>query len=150
MSKADTGRSPAVHGGGCLCGAIRYEIEGELAPVQICHCEDCRKAQGSAFAANMPLSTEQFRLTAGETRLRAYESSPGKERVFCSVCGSPLFSRFSGRPGTVRIRAGTLDPGAPVEVGFHFFTASKADWWSISDDLPRYPGARPPAQMPGF
>jgi hypothetical protein len=143
MSKADAANSSTSHGGGCLCGAIRYEIVGPLAPLQICHCEDCRKAQGSAFAANMPVSAERFRLTAGETRLRAYESSPGKERVFCSACGSPLFSRAAGRPGVVRIRAGTLDPGAPATIAFHFFTASKADWWPILDALPQYAGDRP-------
>jgi hypothetical protein len=136
MSKADARR------GGCLCGAVRYEIDGELAPIQICHCQDCRKAQGSAFAANIPVAVEHFRLTAGEAQLRAYESSPGKERVFCQVCGSPLFSRFAARPGVVRIRAGTLDPGAGLSVGFHFLTESKADWWTISDDLPRHRGAR--------
>jgi hypothetical protein len=138
-----------MHGGGCLCGAIRYEVEGDLAPIQICHCEDCRKAQGSAFAANVPVATERFRLTTGETRLRAYESSPGKERLFCSACGSPLFSRLLDRPGTVRIRAGTLDRSAPLHVGFHFFTASKAGWWPILDALPRYAGPRPDAAAPG-
>ncbi len=143
MSKADAGRPSGSHAGGCLCGAIRYQIDGDLAPIQVCHCEDCRKAQGSAFAANVPVASEQFRLTAGDGRLRAYESSPGKERLFCSACGSPLFSRLAGLPGVVRIRAGTLDGGAPVELGFHFFTASKAAWWPILDDLPRHAGARP-------
>ena len=142
MSKAD-GVDVASHGGGCLCGAIRYEIDGALPPIQICHCEDCRKAQGSAFAANMPIAAENFRLTAGQANLRAYESSPGKERLFCSACGSPLFSRLADRPGWVRVRAGTLDPGAAAAVGFHFHTASKADWWPILDDRPQYPGARP-------
>ena len=143
MSKADTDGPSTKHGGGCLCGAIRYQIEGDLAPIQICHCEDCRKAQGSAFAANIPVSMDRFEVTNGEAQLRAYDSSPGKERVFCSVCGSPLFSRLLGRPGVVRIRAGTLDRGPDLDVGFHFFTASKAGWWPILDDLPRYAGARP-------
>lgn len=136
MSKVD------AHAGGCLCGAVRFEIVGDLAPIQICHCEDCRKAQGSAFAANMPVAVERLRLISGQDLLRAYESSPGKARVFCSTCGSPLFSRLAARPDVVRIRAGTLDPGAPTSVGFHFFTDSKADWWTIDDDLPRHPGAR--------
>ena len=143
MSKAEPASQGATHTGACLCGAVRYEIDGDLAPIQICHCEDCRKAQGSAFAANMPVPTERFRLVAGERQLRAYESSPGKERVFCEVCGSPIFSRFAARPGVVRIRAGTLDAPSSTSVGFHFFTTSKADWWPILDDLPRYPGARP-------
>jgi hypothetical protein len=144
MSKAEADRAFSVQRGGCLCGAIRFEIAGDLAPIQICHCEDCRKAQGSAFAANIPVLAERFRVSAGETLVRAYESSPGKERMFCSKCGSPLLSRFSQRPGVVRIRAGALDVGAPIDVGLHFFTASKADWWPILDDLPRYAGALPP------
>jgi hypothetical protein len=143
MSKADPDASSSVHRGGCLCEAVRYQIDGDLAPIQVCHCEDCRRAQGSAFAANVPVDAERFRLIAGDARLRAYESSPGKERVFCSVCGSPLFSRSSAHPGKVRIRAGSLDADAPVRIGFHFFTASKAGWWPILDDLPRYPGPRP-------
>ena len=143
MSKAEPASQGAAHTGKCLCGAVRYEIDGDLAPIQICHCEDCRKAQGSAFAANLPTPTDRFRLLAGEDQLRAYESSPGKERVFCSVCGSPIFSRFAARPGIVRIRAGTLNPPLTASVSFHFYTASKADWWPILDDLPRYPGARP-------
>ncbi len=142
MSKADADPDAALRSGGCLCGAVRYEIRGDLAPIQVCHCGDCRKAQGSAFATNIPVAADRFRLTSGETSLRAYESSPGKERVFCTACGSPLFSRVSARPGAVRIRAGTLDADVPARLGFHFFTASKARWWPIGDDLPQYPGAR--------
>jgi len=143
MSRADLAGPGPVHGGSCLCGAVRYEIGGELAPIQICHCEDCRKAQGSAFAANMPVPTQRFRLVSGEARLRAYESSPGKERVFCSVCGSPIFSRSAAHPGVVRIRAGTMDAPVQATLAFHFFTASKAAWWPILGDLPSYPGPRP-------
>lgn len=129
--------------GSCLCGAVRYEVSGDLAPIQLCHCEDCRKAQGSAFGANMPVAAENFRLVSGQSDLRAYESSPGKERVFCGTCGSPILSRLTANPAVVRVRVGTLDAPVAAPLAFHFHTASKADWWEITDGLPQYPGPRP-------
>ncbi|HVM99386.1 MAG TPA: GFA family protein [Caulobacteraceae bacterium] len=129
--------------GRCLCGAVTYEIAGALAGVQLCHCSQCRRASGSAFAANMPVRAGNFRITAGERTLKAYESSPGKERVFCGACGSPIISRSVAAPGWVRVRAGTLDEPAATSAAFHFHTDSRAGWLPITDDLPRYPGERP-------
>jgi hypothetical protein len=129
--------------GACLCGAVKYEIAGELAPVELCHCSMCRRASGSAFASNMSVRAEDFRVTHGEASLKSYESRPGKERLFCAACGSPIISRSRGDPGTVRVRAGTLDEPAPTHVAFHFHVASKASWLLIADDLPQYPAARP-------
>lgn len=129
--------------GSCLCGAIQFEIEGPLPPVQLCHCADCRKAQGTAFAANVPVSTDNLKWTQGQDHLRAFESSPGKERVFCPTCGSPIFSRRPDTPGILRLRAGVLNAPTGLALGFHFYTADKADWWEITDDLPQHPGERP-------
>ena len=133
-----------MHTGSCLCGAVTFEIDGELAPVQFCHCSQCRRASGTAFASNIPVKAERFRLLAGADSLKAYESSPGKQRVFCATCGSQLFSRTSAHPGNLRLRAGTLDEPATPPPAFHFHVASKAGWWAITDDLPQYPGPRPP------
>ena len=129
--------------GSCLCGAVKYEIAGDLAPIQLCHCSMCRRASGTAFAANLPVRMADFRIVAGAASLRAYESHPGKERVFCGECGSPIISRSRGDPGMVRVRAGTLDEPAPTHAAFHFHVASKASWLPITDDLPQYPAARP-------
>jgi hypothetical protein len=132
-----------MHAGSCLCGAVRFEIAGPLAPIQLCHCDACRKAQGSAFGANIPVAAEDFRLLAGQDAMRAYESSPGKERVFCGTCGSPIISRLTAAPQVVRLRAGTLDAPVGAPLTSHAYVASKADWWPIEDDLPQYPGPRP-------
>lgn len=129
--------------GSCLCGAVRFEISAALQPIQACHCGQCRKAQGSAFATNVPVATKDLRFICGEDRLTAYQSTPGKERVFCATCGSPIMSRLTSKPEVVRIRAGSLDNPTGGKVGFHFYVASKADWWEITDDLPQYPDARP-------
>ncbi|KAF0807617.1 glutathione-dependent formaldehyde-activating protein [Alcanivorax xiamenensis] len=132
-----------MYTGQCLCGGVRFRIEGELAPVQVCHCSQCRHAQGTPFATNIPVPTDAFHLDAGEDLLKGFESTPGKERVFCGHCGSPLFSRRADLPEVVRIRAGLINGPLDVRPAWHAFTASKADWWSINDDLPCYPEGYP-------
>ena len=130
--------------GRCLCGGVRYEIDGPTAPVQLCHCGQCRKAQGSAFGANMPVASAAFRLVQGGELLREYRHTPPKRRVFCGTCGSPLFSQRDDTPDVVRLRVGTLDgDAAGLEIGFHIQTASKAAWWSIDDDRPAYSNEAP-------
>lgn len=127
-----------MHTGSCLCKGVAFEINGPLAAIQICHCSQCRKAQGSAFASNIQVEAANFRLLRGAELLKEYESSPGKQRVFCGNCGSPVYSRRDDKPGVLRLRAGTLDGELATQPGFHFYTASKANWWSIDDELPRY------------
>ena len=125
--------------GGCLCGAVRYEVEGELAPIQLCHCGQCRKAQGGAFAANLPVAAAAFLLIQGQDVLREHRASPGKRRVFCGGCGGPVFSQRDATPQTLRLRVGGLDDTTGLTVGFHIHAASAAAWRPITDDLPRYP-----------
>lgn len=132
-----------MHQGSCLCGAVRYQVEGELAPIQICHCSQCRKAQGTAFVTNIPVRESAFVLLGGAEQLKAYESSPGKQRVFCADCGSPIYSRTSKLPGVLRIRAGSLEGELETRPGGHAFTASRANWWDIHDDLPQYSAFKP-------
>ncbi|MGO4724774.1 MULTISPECIES: GFA family protein [unclassified Inquilinus] len=98
--------------GSCLCGAVRYEIDGLDMPVGHCHCTTCRKAHASAFTTTAGVLREHFRWIAGEDLLRDYESSAGKLRRFCSVCGTHLVadgrrSRMSscGWPRSTRIPA---------------------------------------------
>jgi len=124
--------------GSCLCGAIRYEISGGLGPFVLCHCAQCRKAQGSAFAANVVVRASDFRIVAGGDALAAYESSPGKRRHFCRICGSPIISTRDALRDVVRVRIGTLDAPIDARPTAHIFAASKAEWYEILDELPRY------------
>src|SRR5919198_3308119 len=129
--------------GSCLCGAIKYEVLGELGPIVLCHCSMCRKAQGTAFAANAPVDADRFRLVAGREVLRGYRSSPGKWRYFCSVCGSPIYSKRDARDDVVRLRIGTLDSKIAVKPGAHIYVGSKAEWFDILDDLPQHAELEP-------
>lgn len=123
--------------GSCLCGRVRYEIDGELGPAIYCHCRLCRKASGSAFATNASVAAQAFRFVAGESLVRGYESSPGQLRKFCSGCGSPILKTNAEQPDTLRIRLGSLDGAPDVSVVGHIFVGSKASWHSIEDDLPQ-------------
>lgn len=129
--------------GSCLCGAVAFEVSGALAPIQVCHCGQCRKAQGGPFATNIPVNREDFRLLRGEDRLRAFESSPGKRRWFCVTCGAPIYSERDSLPGVLRLRAGTLDGDLPVAPEGHYHVASKANWWPLEEGLPCFPQGKP-------
>lgn len=124
--------------GSCLCGGVKFRIQGELAPIQICHCEQCRKAQGGPFASNIPVEATAFEWLAGRELLLQFESSPGKLRHFCSRCGAPVYSERSSLPGVMRVRAGLIDGPLPTQVESHAYVASKANWWPINDDLPQH------------
>ncbi len=129
---------PELHHGACLCQGVRFTIEGPLAPIQICHCAQCRRAQGGPFVANIPVDSDRLRFVSGQALLRRYESSPGKLRAFCSVCGSPVYSQRASLPGVVRIRAGLLAEPVGTVPQFHMHVDSRCSWWPIHDELPRY------------
>ena len=124
--------------GSCLCGVIAYKIHSDLGPIVMCHCSRCRKANGSAFAANAAVSTKDFKLTSGEGFMAEFESSPGVFRVFCGNCGSPLYSRRQITPEIIRLRIGTLDTAIEGKPSVHIFVGSKAEWVEICDDLPQH------------
>lgn len=130
--------------GSCLCGGVQFTIQGDLEPIQVCHCQQCRKAQGTPFATNIPAQASAFQITKGSELLSGFESSPGKKRMFCSRCGSPIFSRRDAAPEVVRIRAGTLNEDLSCRPVAHFYTASKCNWWPINDGLPQFSEAYVP------
>ncbi|MFI5314998.1 MAG: GFA family protein [Myxococcota bacterium] len=103
-----------------------------------CHCSDCRRASGSAFAANAGVARQDFRVAAGTDLLRSYESSPNKFRWFCSRCGSPIYTVIPSEPNGVRIRLGTLEDDPGIRPDFHIFVGSKAPWHAITDELAQF------------
>jgi hypothetical protein len=128
-----------VHKGSCLCGSVRYEIDGELGDFGYCHCRSCRKASGSAHAANAPVDRERFRLLGGGETLREFASSPGKMRVFCSRCGSPIYAYLAAKPEIFRIRLGSLDTPFEKQPKAHSWVSDKAPWAPITGPLPQFP-----------
>ena len=130
-----------MHAGSCLCGAIKYEVHGELSDFGHCHCRSCRKTSGSASGANAGVERTAFTLLSGADTLREYESSPGKLRVFCSRCGSPIYAYLTKSPDVLRIRLGSLDTPFTKRARAHTFVSDKADWEDIEafSSLPQFP-----------
>jgi hypothetical protein len=127
-----------VYQGSCLCGEIRYTIDGELSDFGHCHCRSCQKASGSAFASNAGVDRADLTLSDPNGRLREYQSSPGKLRAFCGRCGSPLYAYLQATPDVVRIRLGSLDTPFDGRAKAHTFVAEKACWHTIAGDLPQF------------
>ena len=127
-----------MYEGSCLCGQVRYRIDSELSEYGYCHCRSCRKASGTAYAANAGVDRRHFTLFDPAGLLREYESSPGKFRAFCGNCGSPLFAYLAKSRDLIRLRLGTLDTPFTKEARARFFVADKAPWHKIHGDLPQF------------
>jgi hypothetical protein len=130
-----------VHGS-CLCGGVRYEINGRLTPLQLCHCSLCRKASGSAFNAGLAAKRTAFRWVSGEDLIQRFATPSGYERTFCRVCGSPV-PRDDEEEVYTSLPAGTLDDDPGSRPLRHIFVGSKAPWFQITDDLPRFAAHAP-------
>ncbi|MEM7426288.1 MAG: GFA family protein [Pseudomonadota bacterium] len=126
--------TPETYRGGCLCGAVLYEIEGPLRSVVGCHCVQCRKTSGHHVAATQG-DADKLRITGGE-RLTWYRSSPEAERGFCADCGSNLFWRRIGNP-MISIFAGTLQDGHGLTMECHIHADTPGAHYVISDGLPQ-------------
>jgi hypothetical protein len=133
--------------GHCLCTAIRFRIQGPLAPIQVCHCSQCRRAQGTALATNVPVQASAFTLEQGADMLTAYEASPGKQRVFCKGCGSPVYSQRDSLPGVLRLRIGLINEDIDAPLAAHFYAGSKANWWPVCDGVPQFEAGPDSAPM---
>ena len=131
--------------GSCHCGAVRFEID-EVRALTHCHCTNCRKLTGAAFASYAHVEAEKFRFVAGEDMTDAYESAPGSFRQRCKACGCLTPGRAPYLK-TVSVPAGLLDDDPVARPRLHVFTSSRAPWWTIADDLPQYdkwvPGHEP-------
>jgi hypothetical protein len=120
--------------GGCLCGAVRYEVRGALRDVVVCHCSRCRRTHGHV-GAYTEVASDALRLL--EDRGLRWYVADGRERGFCRECGASLFWRVPG-DGPVSIAAGTLDEPTGLRTMAHIFVDSKGDYYEIHDDLPRF------------
>ena len=126
--------------GGCHCGAIRYEVDGEPIVHALCHCTDCRRHAGAPMVGWTMYPKGALKLTKGVPK--TYKSSENGRRQFCPDCGTALAMRVDYEPGQIDVSLPTLDQpeGAPPE--FHIFTASRIPWFEVRDALPRFEAGR--------
>lgn len=125
--------------GGCLCGAVRYEVSGDPQRFYHCHCMRCRKSSGTGHATNLFMAEAQLVFQEGESLLKRYKVPEAElfTRQFCSNCGSSV-ARFIPERDAVVIPAGSLDSAAPINPQARIFWDSRAEWSCDGDTLPRY------------
>ncbi len=122
--------------GGCLCGAVRYQLRGAPDWSSHCHCRSCQKATGAAFATWAGVKEENFQVTRG--RLAICISSPGVKRGFCDQCGSSLTYVGDGWPGQIAVLAATLDEPGLANPTANVYVEDKLPWVHLDDNLTQY------------
>ncbi len=122
--------------GGCPCGAIRYEIAAMPLSVYACHCTDCQRRSGSAFALNMPVETKALRIVAGTPKgwRAANPSGVATTSWFCGDCSGRIYGERDGRPQVMVVRAGTLDDTSWLRPAAHNFMRSAQPWEIVSGE----------------
>jgi hypothetical protein len=127
---------PSVVTGKCLCGEVSYEISGNLGIFQYCHCSRCRKFTGSAHAANLIVTPDQFEWISGEEYVGRYELEEAKHfaTCFCKKCGSSL-PWVTKTAKAVVVPAGTLDGDPGIRPSQNIFWGSKACWYEDASGL---------------
>ncbi len=119
--------------GSCLCGNVSYKVSGKVGEIVHCHCKTCRKAHGSAFSSVAAVTESEFHLE-GANYLNYFESSKGKKRYFCSICGTQVYAKKEGVPHIV-LRLGSLDNDPCSSEKKHIWVSQKASWYSINSKL---------------
>ncbi len=117
--------------GECLCGTVRYTVDGSIDEIAICHCSQCRRANGGAFNVGAPVNADRVTFERRDS-IGEFQSSPGKFRAFCKNCGAPIYSRTEALPGVYRLRAGLItDLPKPK----HLYQIHYDSCWDWTDDI---------------
>ena len=130
-----------LHSGECLCGGVRYVVNGELRDVVVCHCSRCRRTHGHV-AAYTACAAKDLDVVA-DTTLVWYQSD-GRVRGFCNRCGASLFWQAFDRP-TISIAAGTLDEPTGLRTIAQIHTDDPGDYYSDLGEGEIHPGGLPDA-----
>ncbi len=136
--------------GGCLCGAIRYESDGDVMFALRCHCRDCQRQSGAASVAAIRVPAAQFRISKGTPKRFVTHGDSGNEitRSFCGDCGTPLYVQVATRPDMVGLRICTLDDPGWFRPDADIFVRSAQPWEPIDPTVPQYPDYPPGKAYP--
>lgn len=124
--------------GHCECGRVRFEVGGRINDFSHCHCSQCRRLHGAAFASFAGVARDSFRYVSGESDVKVYASSPSHERLFCCECGSNIMVVLQQEPESLYLSMSVIEGDPPRPPGYHIFVGSKAVWHDISDNLAQF------------
>lgn len=134
--------------GGCLCGAIRYEVSAPLEKLITCYCTDCQRTSGTGASVNAPLPSSGFRIVHGATKVFSKPADSGTvlHRHFCGDCGSPIYSQRANMPEALVLKAGTLDRHSGLRLAMNIWTRSRQPWTPLDESLECFEMGRPVAR----
>lgn len=126
--------------GGCACGAVRYRLNSPPMFVHCCHCRDCQRQIGSAFAINALIEADRVAVLSGTTVAFAMPTDSGRPHHIhrCTICGTAVWSEYGGRPKLRFMRATTLDDPAALSPDVHIYTRSKLPWVTLPAGVPAF------------
>lgn len=126
--------------GGCACGAVRYHLAGRPMFVNCCHCRDCQRQSGTAFALNAMIETDRVVMSQGTLTCVAMPTDSGRPHLVdrCASCGTAVWSDYGGRKVMRFLRVGTLDDPAALAPGAHIFIRSKQPWVVLAPEVPAF------------
>ncbi len=124
--------------GHCECRGIQFETDAAIDDFSHCHCSQCRRMHGAAFATFAGVALDRLRYVSGAELLSRYNSSATHERLFCSVCGSNIGVTLDDEPGVIYLSMSAIEGDPPHPPAYHIFVGSKAPWYEIADDAPQH------------
>ncbi len=120
--------------GHCECKRVSYQADCEISDLSHCHCSQCRRLHGAAYATFAGVEGGKFRYLSGEKDIKTYASSDDHERVFCGNCGSNILVSVDGDPGILYLSMGAVYGNPSHPEAYHIYVGSKAPWHEIIDD----------------
>ena len=124
--------------GHCECKRVSYKVDCEISDFSHCHCSQCRRLSGAAYASFAGVSKSGFSYLSGELDIHRYASSPSHRRIFCSHCGSNIGVDLDSEPESIYLCMGSMDGTLELPKGYHIYVDSKASWHTIGDDLEQF------------
>jgi hypothetical protein len=127
---------PAPYVGGCQCGSVRYVVTTEPIRLLACHCKECQRQSGSAFAMSMPVKKDSLTVT-GLTKqfTRVAESGGEVTGVFCPECGVRIYHVLKSAPDVASIKPGTLDETRWLKADLFIWMKSAQGWVPVPDGV---------------
>ena len=131
--------------GGCLCGAVRYEISADPITMRVCWCKDCQRLAAGNGSANLLFKRDVVTITGAlATFSKPADSGNVIDRKFCATCGTQMFGETAARPDFIVVRAGSLDDPSIFKPVANIWTSSAPNWACMSDTVPKFERQPPP------
>ena len=127
--------------GSCHCGSVKFELKNDPKLVVNCHCDECKKRNGSVFSTYMAISENDLLLTEVEHTLKQYKVETEGIKHFCSNCGSPIYNKNYRFPGLYMMFYGVFSNAVNFNPVFNVFCESKHDWVDAINDISSFQGA---------